>query len=102
MTNTNQTAKADAGKLQLGLVPPALIKEVARIRMFGAKKYKNPNNWRNVEADRYWQATLRHIVAAWNDWKKRDQESGELHISHACCNLAFLLQMIEEESNNDL
>ena len=97
----DQSAKADAGKLQLNLVPPAIIKAVARIRMFGTRKYKDPENWRKVEADRYWQAALRHMLAAWNDWKKRDEESGEPHIAHICCNLAFLLQMMEEKSYDD-
>lgn len=94
----NQDAKADAGKLQLSLVPPEVIKAVARVRRYGNEKYHDPDNWKKVEPQRYWEATLRHIVAAWNDYTATDAESGLLHIEHACCNLAFLLEMMEDKA----
>ena len=36
---TDQTAKADAGKLQLTLVPREIIREIAKVRMYGNAKY---------------------------------------------------------------
>ena len=98
---SDQNAKADMGKARLSLVPSAVIYGIARIREYGTKKYHDPDNWKKVEPQRYWDATLRHIVAAWDDYKARDEESGLLHIEHACCNLAFLLEFMEKEKQND-
>lgn len=93
----SQTAKADSGKLDLTLVPPQIIYEIAEIRRFGNEKYHDPENWKQVEIERYWCACLRHILAAWNDFRSIDEESGLKHISHASCNLAFILQKLKEE-----
>lgn len=90
-------AKADAGKLRLSLVPPELIRAVGEIREYGLKKYGDPENWRRVEAQRYWDAALRHALAAWNDYTAVDPESGMLHIWHMACNLGFLIQLHGEE-----
>lgn len=90
----DQNAKADAGKVRPSLVPADIIKAVAEVREYGCKKYSDPLNWQRVEPQRYWEATLRHAIAAWDDYTKKDPESGILHISHMCCNLAFLLYYI--------
>lgn len=90
-------AKADAGKLRLSLVPPELILAVGEIREYGLKKYGDPENWRRVEAQRYWDAALRHALAAWNDYTAVDPESGMPHIWHMACNLGFLIQLHGEE-----
>lgn len=95
----NQEAKSDGGKPRPSLVPPALIRGVDAIREFGCKKYNDPENWRKVEPQRYWEATLRHALAAWDDWKSVDEESGMPAIWHMACNLAFLMQYMEEEQD---
>ena len=46
----NQTAKADAGKPQLTLVPRKIIWAIARVRMYGNKKYGDPD--RELETSR--------------------------------------------------
>lgn len=97
----NQTAKSDNGKPTLSWVPPAIIRAVERVRAFGNRKYHDPNNWRQVEPQRYWEAFLRHTLAAWWNYRKRDPESGLMHIEHCACNLAFLLQFIEEENDDN-
>lgn len=90
-------AKADAGKPRPSLVPPALIRSVMRVREFGTAKYGNdPDNWRNVELERYHEALLRHVLAAWENPYAVDPESGLMAIEHAACNIAFLLQAWEE------
>ena len=48
-----QEAKADAGKPRLTLVPMQLIKDVAEVREYGTRKYGDPENWRQVEVQRY-------------------------------------------------
>ena len=94
----NQQAKADQGKPCPSLCPVSLIEAVTAVRMFGPQKYHDPDNWKQVEPERYHQAMLRHILAAWNDPYKIDPESGLPHIAHVACNIAFLLEMKKEEN----
>lgn len=93
----DQDAKADQGKPCPSLCPVSLIEAVTAVRMFGLQKYHDPENWRKVEPERYHQAMLRHILAAWNDPYKIDPESGLPHIAHVATNIAFLLEMKEEK-----
>ena len=93
----NQQAKADSGKPILSLVPKEIIYEIEKVRSFGVKKYKDPDNWKRVEIERYHEALLRHTLAVWEDINARDKESGLLHLSHIACNVAFLLEMIKQK-----
>lgn len=90
---TDQTAKADKGKVQLTLVPRKIIWAIARIRMYGNIKYKDPDNWKHVSAERYRNAAFRHFLSYLDDPKGLDEESGLPHLWHLCCNLAFLCEM---------
>ena len=92
-----QSAKADSGKPILSYVPKQIIYEIEKVRSFGVKKYKDPDNWKRVEIERYHQALLRHTLAVWEDINARDRESGLLHLSHIACNVAFLLEMMNDE-----
>jgi hypothetical protein len=87
-------AKADSGKLRPTLVPPSLVLAVASIREYGCKKYKDPNNWRKVEPQRYKDALYRHLLA-YLSGDKFDNESGLPHLWHMACNIAFLVEMEE-------
>lgn len=94
---TEQEPKADQGKPHPSWVPVALIEGVMAVREYGNQKYHDPDNWKQVEPERYHQAMLRHILAAWNDPYKIDPESGLPHIAHVATNIAFLLEMKEEK-----
>ena len=94
----SQEAKQDNGKPQFTLVPTGILKAVEKIRRYGNEKYHDPQNWKQVESQRFWDATVRHIVAAWDDWKAIDPESGLPHIYHAMCNLSFLAERMENGS----
>lgn len=89
----NQEAKADRGKLQLTLVPRQIIREIAKVRMYGTKKYKDPDNWKRVEVERYRDAAFRHFLAYLDDPYSIDEESGLPHLSHLACNIAFLCEL---------
>lgn len=89
----DQTAKQDAGKLQITLVPTQIIRDIAEVRMYGNKKYGSSDNWKNVEPVRYRDALMRHLLAYIDDPKSIDAESGLPHLWHAACNLAFLCEM---------
>ena len=89
-------AKFDAGKLELDLVPAQIVRDVAEVRMYGNKKYGDPENWRTVELRRYVNALLRHTLAFVEDYASRDEESGIEHYKHMACNIAFICEMMRE------
>lgn len=90
---SNQDAKFDGGKAQLTLVPTQIFFDIARIREYGVKKYKDPENWKRVEIERYRDAMYRHWLAYVNDPHGLDEESGMPHLWHVACNCAFLCEM---------
>ena len=94
----DQTVKADAGKLQLTLVPREIIRAIARVRMFGVSKYHDPENWKRVEIQRYRDAAFRHFLAYLDNPQGVDLESGLSHLDHLACNVAFLCELEEERT----
>lgn len=95
---SNQEAKADSGKPRLTLVPRQIIFDIARIREYGNSKYGDPDNWKNVEIERYRDAAYRHFMAYLDDPYGLDEESGLPHLSHLACNIAFLCELQKEEN----
>ena len=89
----DQNAKADYGKPKLTLVPRQIIKDVARVREYGNKKYGDPDNWKTVEVERYRDAAFRHFLAYLDNPVEVDNESGLPHLWHLACNIAFLCEM---------
>lgn len=92
--------KNDKEKIRLELVPPALMWAVGAIRTYGAQKYGDPENWRQVEPERYRGALLRHIMA-YLGGERNDPESGYPHLWHAACNIAFLIEMESDKKEPD-
>lgn len=93
----DQTAKADAGKLELSLVPVQIIRDIAEVRMYGNRKYHDPNNWKTVEIERYINALYRHFLAFLDDPDSKDDESGIPHYKHMACNMAFICDMMKHK-----
>ena len=92
----DQQAKADAGKLEIDMVPTQIIRDIAEVRMYGNRKYHDPQNWKTVELRRYRDALYRHWLA-YLKGDKCDQESGLPHLWHLACNVAFLIEMEETD-----
>jgi len=92
----DQTAKADAGKPRLSLVPMRILWAIAEVREYGTNKYKDPDNWKRVEPERYKEALLRHILRYIDDPDGVDDESGLPHLWHAATNIAFLIALAEK------
>ena len=88
----DQTAKADAGKPRLTLVPMQILWDIAAVREFGCIKYA-PDNWKTVEPERLREALLRHVIRYMDDPDGVDDETGLPHLSHVACNVAFLCAM---------
>jgi len=90
-----QEAKADNGKAKLSLVPRQIIWDIAAIREYGNNKYPEggPDNWKNVETERYRDALYRHFLLYLDDPHGVDEESGYPHLWHVACNVAFLCDL---------
>ena len=87
------TAKDDSEKPRLTLVPMRIMFDIAEVREYGTKKYGDPDNWKNVEAERYREAAFRHFLKYLDDPEGIDPESGITHRKHLECNLAFLAEL---------
>lgn len=97
MSELKTEAKYDAGKIRPSLVPVQIIKDIAEVREYGVKKYKDPENWKQVELLRYIDAFYRHWLAFIDDPKSVDKESGIKHYKHCACNLAFICSILGTE-----
>lgn len=86
----DQSAKADAGKPRLTLVPSDIIWAIAKVREYGCKKYSDPDNWKRVSVERYRDAAYRHFLSYLKDPHGVDEESGLPSLWHLACNVAFL------------
>lgn len=98
-TSLDQTIKADNGKPKLSLVPPEIIRDIARIREYGNNKYPEggKDNWKNVEPERYRDALFRHLLAYLENPEGVDEESNLPHLWHLACNVAFLCELEKEK-----
>lgn len=94
----DQSAKADAGKPDLTLVPLKIIWDIAKVREFGTQKYKDPDNWKRVKIERYRAAAFRHFLRYLDDPHGYDEESGLPHLAHLATNISFLCAMETYES----
>ena len=89
----DQTIKADAGKLPIAEVPTEIIRNIAAVKQFGTAKYGDPNNWKQVDVQRYRNAIGRHLLAYFDDPNAVDEESGLPALYHVACNAAFLCEL---------
>ena len=91
----DQTAKADAGKARISLVPTAIIYAIAKVREYGCNRYPEggKDNWKRVEAERYRDALGRHYLAYIDEPYGVDRESGLPHLWHLATNCAFLCEL---------
>jgi len=83
--------KYDEGKLPYHLLPMECMDELVKVLGMGAAKY-GENSWQWLDSfnDRYFAACMRHL-SAWRQGEETDSESGLSHLSHALCNVTFLL-----------
>lgn len=93
-------AKYDTGKVRLDLIPPELITAVGTILTFGANKYADRNWEKGMSWGRVFGALMRHLWAWWAG-KDKDEETGESHLWHAACCIAFLIAYEERGVGED-
>ena len=97
--DTAQQAKRDADKPRPSLVPSQIIWDIAEVREYGNAKYGAPDNWRQVELQRYIDALYRHMLAFVADPASTDDESGLRHYKHMACNMAFICDMMARKED---
>lgn len=101
----NKAIRFDAGKTDWSLVPWDSVEEIVKVLEFGKVKYA-AWNWSSNGGFKYmrvFNSTMRHLLA-WARGEDKDPESGLSHISHAACNLLFILYFIKHKdkySSND-
>jgi len=87
--------KKDEGKPRWELVPYDAIEQIAIVLTHGAKKYEARNWEKGINYSRIFGAIMRHLWKFWHaklTWSTGlDPESGLSHLSHAFCELAFLV-----------
>lgn len=92
--------KHDSDKPDLSMVSLELVEAVARVRMFGAKKYSRDNWKKGFKVTRSLAASLRHIFAFLSG-QTNDPESGESHLAHAVCCLEHAIYDMKHHPAND-
>ena len=60
-------------------------------------KYHDPDNWRQVDVDRYRNALMRHVLRYIQDPDGVDDETGLPHLYHVATNVAFLCELEKEK-----
>lgn len=92
--------KDDAGKPKMHLLPPEALIGAAQALTHGAVKYEDKYNWRNdPEWNRYYDATMRHLVD-WQQGKEMD-ESGCETLDCALASLMILNALTKTETGTD-
>lgn len=94
ISDIGQSAKADAGKLQISICPTQIVRDISEVRAYGNKKYGSSDNWKTVEMRRYVDALLRHALEFVDNHESVDSESGIPHYKHMACNMAFICEMM--------
>jgi len=95
-----EATRYDNDKLKLDLVPASLIREVAKVMTFGAKKY-DAHNWRKGMQWSRCLASLKRHILEFENMVDIDPETGALHLGHAACNIAFLIEYYKSHPELD-
>jgi len=95
----SEGTKFDQGKPPLELLDPIALRETAKVLLYGERKYAAYNWRKGLSQRRTLGAALRHIYAHL-DGEDLD-ESGELHLAHAMCEIMFAIRMYYDRPDLD-
>ena len=73
------------------LIPFGTVGQVARVLVFGAKKYRR-DGWKYIPNARehHFNSAMNHLTA-WAEGERFDNESGLPHLAHAAARVLFLI-----------
>lgn len=92
--------KHDSGKPDLSMISWELMEGLARVRMFGEKKYARDNWKKGFLISRSCAAALRHIFQFLSG-QTNDSESGLCHLYHAVAALEHAIYDLRHHKEND-
>lgn len=95
-------AKHDTGKPRPSLVPVEAIEAIMRTREYGLRKYGKAEDWRSIDAERWHDALLRHVLSMWENPIAIDFESGLPALWHVITNAAFLCAALQKELKEEM
>ena len=94
----DQTAKADANKIRLTMIPTKALWAAGAIYEYGRTKYpSSPDNWKDVSIERYRDAAFRHFLAYLDHPDGNDEESGLPILWHFLWNAITLTALQETD-----
>jgi hypothetical protein len=105
VTDPTVGMKFDGGKPRwfrwFSLMPWNELRDVGAVLVKGAEKYSR-DNWRHVKGgeERYFDAMMRHLEARFVRGELLDQDDGLSHLSHACCDLLFLMWIDKQPADH--
>lgn len=94
-------ARANSGKVRLSLFPMHLLYGATKVLMWGTKKYAEWNWAKGGKWSTAFDCMMRHLFKWWFCREELDEESGEHHLSHALCNLMFLIHFNDTYKEGD-
>lgn len=100
LTKQSPALKHDQDKVDLSHITLELVELVARVRMFGAKKYSRGNWKKGFKVTRSLAAALRHIFTFLSG-ETNDPESGLSHLGHAVCCIEHAIYDMKHHPEND-
>ncbi len=98
--NYKKGIKFDEDKIMMDLIPTELLEEVGKVLTHGAKKYE-PRNWEKGMSWRRVYAALQRHLWVWLKGETMDKDSKISHLSHAACNIAFLIAYEKRKTGED-
>jgi hypothetical protein len=99
-TVNEEAYKQTAGKPRYSLLCWNALEGLVAVREYGCKKYPSPASWREVNAQKYIDAAMRHLVEL-QKGNFTDAEPGLAHADHVMCNMMFLSQIEKENTDAD-
>jgi len=88
-TERGSAARFNTGKSEYHQIPLFALEGVARVLMYGERKYAKGNWAKGQPWSVPFDSMIRHMTA-WQRGEELDPESGLPHLDHALCNMIFL------------
>lgn len=84
------------GKIEVQRVPPSLVKSVAKVLQKSSQKYPDSEdgtaNWQKGMDYQGLIGNMERHLLAFKEGEDLDKETGEHHLAHLACNIAFILE----------